>query len=98
MIASKAAVTKDVSEESSASGDDIEESSAPGKSGDLGASGESGDFDESGESGDAEISKRDEVPNQKGQCQWMSNSLGLECSLCGTIKKSGYLGADDWSG
>ena len=47
-----------------------DESSAFFKTEDFSASGESGDssdFEESGESGDSDISKRDEVPQEKGQ-------------------------------
>lgn len=51
------------SDESGESG----ESEESGESADWEESGESGDFEESGESGDSEISKRDEIPKEKGQ-------------------------------
>lgn len=51
---------KEKSDETSASGES-------GESEESGESGASGASAESGESGDSEISKRDEVPKEKGQ-------------------------------
>ena len=57
-----------VESEESGSSEESGESEESGDWEESGESGESGDYEDSEESGDSNISKRDEIPKEQGQC------------------------------
>lgn len=60
--------TEAVESEESGSSEESGESEESGNWEESGESGESGDYEDSEESGDSNISKRDEIPKEQGQC------------------------------